>query len=522
MKDDVLDRLGIDDDLRAVSDEKPKARRRFTPPPPWQPFPVDSLPEPIRGYVKAGSHALKCDHAYIALPMLAGLASAIGATRCIQLKKGWREPSVVWAAVVAESGTMKSPAQESALRPLRRAQEFQLDEYPELQKHYERDKALYDADYQAWKRSGRKKGEPPPEKPQKPQVSRYVVNDITIEALAEVLCNNPRGVLAACDELASWLGSFDRYRSGHGGDAAMWLSIHRAEYLIVDRKTSDKKTTFVKRAAVSVAGGIQPKTLQRALCGQKGDPDYFENGLAARLLVASPPRMAKRWSEASVGTETYKAVERVYGRLLALKFGADENDKDAPVDVPLSPEAKAVWVAFYNEHASAMEGMTGKMAAAYAKLEAYAARLALVLYLAKAVAKDDWAVAGDHAIDAEAMMAGVTLAKWFAYETERVYQILEESQESAEWRQVVEFIERKGGRITANDLQRRTRRFRTSDEAEGFLRDLVVSGLGYWDDGGPDRGRGRPTRHFQLTNPSFVSENRVFLEKSGFSDTDTQ
>jgi hypothetical protein len=505
MADEVLDALGIapapGSDGRPK--RRPKERRRFDPAPPWQPFPIGEIPEPVRGYILAGSAAMKCDVAYIALPMLAGLASAIGATRRIALKggsPGWMEPAVVWAAVVAESGSMKSPAQNLALRPLRRAQEWQLEQLPELVALYERDKALYDADLQRWKRRGRDKGEPPPEKPEEPRVDRYVVNDITIEALAEILSHNPRGVLAASDELASWLGSFDQYRSGRGADAPKWLSIHRAESLIVDRKSGSKKTTFVKRAAVSVAGSIQPGALKRAL-----GLEHFENGLAARLLLASPPQVAKRWTDASVDVDTYKAVERVFGRLLALDFGVDENDSFAPIDLPLSPDAKAVWIDFYNQHATIMESASGRLASAYAKLEAYAARLALVFYLVTAVTDDDWAVSSDNMITAQAMSGGISVAKWFVSETERVYRILEESDTETAERQIVEFIQRRGGRITPNDLQRRSRKFGAVPDAERFLAGLVQAEVGHWEDRPPGPSGGRPTREFVLRNSVSVS-----------------
>ena len=87
-----------------------------------KPFPVDTLPEPLSGLVRAGSKALGCDPSYIALPLLAGLASAVGATRRIRLKSDWVEPCVLWAAIVGESGTLKSPAMSLALEPLRRLQ----------------------------------------------------------------------------------------------------------------------------------------------------------------------------------------------------------------------------------------------------------------------------------------------------------------------------------------------------------------------------------------------------------------
>jgi len=505
--DRLLDTLGVrpvSQSAQGDGQAKLQKRRRSDPALPWKPFPTEVMPEPTRGYVRAGSHAMKCDEAYIVLPLLAGLASAIGATRRITLKPGWHEPAVVWAAVVGDSGTMKSPAQALALDPLRRAQEWQLEQIPELEAQFVRDKALYDADYQNWKRKGRDKGEPPPEKPEEPRVDRYVVNDITIEALAEILSQNPRGVLVACDELAAWLGAFDQYRSGRGSDAAKWLSIHRAEGLIVDRKTGAKKTIYVKRAAVSVAGSIQPRVLYRALADE-----YFDNGLAARLLLASPPRLAKQWTEATVDTDTYKAVERVYARLLALNFSTDDNDSPAPIDVPLNPEAKAAWMEFYNDHAKATESMAGKMAAAYSKLEAYAARLALVLYLVKAVSNDEWTTT-DNVIDAESMVAGITLARWFAYEVERVYRIIAESDTETEQRQIVEFIRARGGQITANDLRRRSRKFETSEEAEGFLRGLVEAGLGCWTDGDPAQDGGRPTRYFIVSEtPAKHEENEV-------------
>jgi hypothetical protein len=109
---------------------------------------------------------------------------------------------------------------------------------------------------------------------------RYIVSDVTIEALAEQLSHNPRGLLADCDELGALIKSFDQYRGGRGGDAQRWLSIHRAGELLIDRKTGTNKTTFVRHAAVSMAGGIQPGVLRRVL-GQ----EHFENGLAPRLLL---------------------------------------------------------------------------------------------------------------------------------------------------------------------------------------------------------------------------------------------
>jgi len=42
------------------------------------------------------------------------------------------------------------------------------------------------------------------------------------EALQRLLADNPRGLLHVRDELAGWLGSFDRY-GGNGADRSFYL-----------------------------------------------------------------------------------------------------------------------------------------------------------------------------------------------------------------------------------------------------------------------------------------------------------
>ncbi len=475
----------------------------------FRPFPVEALPEPIAGLVRAGSKALSCDPSYIALPLLAGLASAVGATRRIRLKASWTEPVVVWAAIVGESGTLKSPAVSLALSPLKRLQAYALAELPLLQEQYQRDKAIYEADYAAWKRKGRSAGEPLPEKPEEPRIRRYLIDDITLEALADRLQAAPRGLLCACDELATWLGSFDRYRAGQGGDVGRWLSIHRADSLLVDRKTGAVKTVYIPRAAVSVCGGIQPGTFRRAL-----GVEHVENGLAARLLLAMPPRTVKVWTDAAVDRGLQKQVDRVFGRLLALDFCTDEGtgEETAPVDIPLSSDGKRAWIEFYNHHAKEQANLTGELAAAFSKLEGYAARLALLVHLVR-VATDDSTV-NSMEIDAQSVTAGATLVSWFGNEVRRVCATFGESEEARERRELEELIRRKGGSVTSRDLMRSSRQYATAAAAESALEDLVKAGIGTWRKDDHGGGRGRPVRRFDLADAADVDTNSTKPEEN--------
>lgn len=481
----------------------------------FAPFPVDALPEPLRGFVAAGAKAIGCDPSYLALPLLAATAAAIGNTRRIQLKRGWTAPAIVWAAVVGESGTAKTPAFKLAMRPIRERQRKALQRHAEAMREYEAELAHYEKALAAWKRDKNTCDEPP-EKPEPPQAERCIVSDTTVEALAPLLLANPRGLLLARDELAGWIGSFDRYAGGKGGaDAAHWLSMHNGESIIVDRKTGIPRTIFVPQAAVCVCGGIQPAILHRAL-----GIEHRESGLAARLLLTCPPRIAKRWTEADIDPAAEAEIGRLMDRLYELEPTASDEGEPRPVVVALTPDAKTAWKAHYNDHAQEQADLAGELSAAWSKLEEYAARLALVVHFARWAA-DDPTLAGADVVDAGSMAAGIALTTWFKGEARRVYALLSESDEDRDRRRLVEWIERKGGLVTAREVQMGCRRLREPGAAEAVLEQLAKAGWGHWEPTPPGR-RGQPTRHFRLATPSPVNGNAVSpSENSNTVDVDT-
>jgi hypothetical protein len=486
-------------------------------------FPVNVLPEPVRAFVTNGSIAIGCDSSYIALPLLAGLAAAIGNTHRIKLKRGWTEPAILWTAIVGESGTMKTPAFKLAMKAIRKAQDRAWREYQAAATEWNAQELRYEAELTDWKRRAAK-GQiglgDPPEKPTPPIARRYIVSDTTTEALAPILLGNPRGVLVARDELSGWLGSFDRYaKAGKAGaDSAHWLSMHNGEAMTIDRKTGIPPTIHVPSASVSIAGGIQPGVLARAL-GQ----EHFESGMAARLLFAMPPRRVKQWTESDLDAETEVAVEAVFNKLLELSPEADGDGVDEPRVLPLSEDAKADLVQFYNEHAQEQATLSGDLAAAWSKLEAYPARFALVIHLVR-VAAGDPTLRDPVRVDACSMNAGITLARWFCNEAKRVYAILSEGDREREARQLVEWIERNGGSVTARDLTHGVRAYRgNSEAAERVLSELVESGIGHWETEICGPKGGRPTRRFRLLSAVTVTETTTDAGKdAGSGDGDTE
>jgi hypothetical protein len=108
---------------------KPTPPRRYTPLPPWRPFPLEHLPTALRGFVQTVSRAMRCDPTFVALPALATCGGLIGSTRTIRLKRSWHEPAMIWAAVVGDSGTLKTPPYKRAVAPVVAMQAAHMKEH---------------------------------------------------------------------------------------------------------------------------------------------------------------------------------------------------------------------------------------------------------------------------------------------------------------------------------------------------------------------------------------------------------
>ena len=100
--------------------------------------------------------------------------------------------------------------------------------------------------------------------------------------------------------------------------------------------------------------------------------------MAARRLMAMPPKLPKAWSEAEVDPDTESAYHDLLDKLRGLEFDAHPDRGRGPHVLKLSADGKAAWVAYYDAWAKEQSAVEGELAAAYSKLEGYAARLALL------------------------------------------------------------------------------------------------------------------------------------------------
>jgi hypothetical protein len=448
----------------------------------YRPPPIHCLPPPLSEYVSKCAEAIGCDPSLVAMPMLAAVAAAIGDSRAVFLKHGWIEFPVLWTLAIAPSGAMKTPAMKAAMEGVETAQKEAFNAFQSAEAAHK--SAL--ADWQ-------KKKNPATAEPIAPKLTSYYIGDATIQAVCLRLRDNPRGLLQKRDELSGWLGSFDQYSDGN--EAAQWLEFHSANSLKIDRADENKPTIYVPRALVPVTGTIQQPVLKKLLTGDGAQ--HFDNGLAARFLMSMPPERERKWREAVTPPEIVRQYVSLFKDLFALAPQVDaETGNRTPQLLTLSPAAKSLFVEFVNRHGRELRAFKDdRLKSAWSKLEAQAARLALIFHIVREVYLPSPGEDAARTISADTMQAALEWVDWFKNETRRIYFTLTHEGTIRQADKLFKFTRRSGGRCTAAQAAKYGAGGNTAAEVEGVMKSLVAAGLAEWQEPEQPKG-GFPTRYF--------------------------
>lgn len=242
-------------------------------------LPIEILPDVMRDYVEDQSALLGSDHSVIGMTALVAAAACITDGIKLQPKRHdptWRESARLWVAVVGDPSTRKSPAIDKAVRHVKRLDhdmaESSAQEQASWQRQFDEIKEL--------NKDVKKKGGDTIPLPQQPPKKRLLVEDTTVEALSEVLKDNPRGILCLKDELTGWFASMDAYKGGAKGasmDRAHWLEAYNGGRRSIDRVT--RGSINIPNWSVCMIGGIQEEMIRRVASTMGHD------GLLQRFMV---------------------------------------------------------------------------------------------------------------------------------------------------------------------------------------------------------------------------------------------
>ena len=328
------------------------------------PFPLENFPSALRDFITETAESLPVPVDMIGVIVLVLAGAAIGATRRIRLKAGWEESSALYAAIVAPPGALKSPALAAAAAPVYGKQKQHKEEHERAQQQHEADMAQYGRDLSHYQKG---QGSVPPIKPKPPTLERSWTGDTTVERLAGLLSENPRGFPIIRDELSAWVKSLNQYKGGKGSDKQFYLSAWNSAAIAVDRQG---KTILIDHPFLSVVGCIPPDVLP-----DLDDESGREDGFLHRLLFTYLQTHPVRWTDIVVSSSVKEAYTQLMAGLYALTM-ADAG----PVVLGLHPVAKTLFMKWHDEHCAKLEApyLSPILKGFYAKLKGYAARFALI------------------------------------------------------------------------------------------------------------------------------------------------
>lgn len=306
---------------------------------------------------------------YPAAALLAIASALIGSTRNVQAWAGWQEPLSLFCVAVGTPSQAKTPLVKPLMKPLHQLENkltaiaaAQAAVYEIAKKVWSERKEAWDADAEAALKTGQ---EPPPmpDEPVKPASGRIVASDSTPERLAQLLANQPRGLLWSRDELAELFSTV-----GHnGGRDARGFVLELWNGLPGRRERAGGEDVKIPYVLASLLGTIQPEMLEAKVFSRE------DNGLTGRMLMFWPDWTPRERPQADFDASK---LTHIYERLIGLKHGPDIE----PIVVPLTAEAANAFEVWWKRDGDVLHAMPeGLEKGAHGKAAGYVLRLACVL-----------------------------------------------------------------------------------------------------------------------------------------------
>ena len=241
-------------------------------------FPLQALPSAVRGYVTDNVTRLQCPTGMVALSGVGDLAALIGKDVVIRPKASdteWEERSCLWIQIVSAKSSMKSAAIKAGTKQSKRIQQILAGEDKEIKKKWVKQNAELQMRKKAYEKKCSKilkddtEAQLPPlpedleDPPEEPISRRIVVNDTTIEKLADLM-EVSRGLTLNRDELSGFMLNMSRYNNG--SDRQFYLECYSGGSYHIDRISRGEQ--YIGDLYMNIIGGIQPKIARKIFSGE--------------------------------------------------------------------------------------------------------------------------------------------------------------------------------------------------------------------------------------------------------------
>ncbi len=334
-------------------------------------FDASLLPIPLRGWVVDVSERM--DNAppdFAAAATLVVAAALLGRKVGIRPKRqdDWLVIPNLWGGLIGPPASMKTPALEQVVKPVKRLAAEAQETHEKAIKEHGLDMMVVEAERSALKKkleatakkvaaASASRGDLEEvrqeiedlEEPEAPAERRYMTNDATIEKIAEILRDNPDGILYYRDELMGWLRSLDK--AGREADRAFYLEAWNGNgSFSVDR--IGRGSLHVPAVCVSVLGGIQPGPLMTYVTDALEEAEKAD-GLLQRFQVLVYPDLrgydpVDRWPDLEAKNRAYDVFKGL-ASFDAEAFGAHVDEEGEIPHVRFDSKAQEIFDAWRAE-----------------------------------------------------------------------------------------------------------------------------------------------------------------------------
>lgn len=489
-------------------------------------FPLDRLPAVCRKYVIDKARSQKRNPAGIASFLLAQCGSLIGASVKLKLDgDGWRVAPILWVCLIGVSGQGKSP-QLDAVKKLITPK---LKEYDNL---YHEQARQYGIEYSQWCKN-RKKGIASAE-PTPPKKRKIFITNATFEGLAKDIQTSGSRTPMILDEFIDFFTMINRNKTP--GESGKWLSLYNGGSIVTSRVQAQETT--LDEGWLSMYGGATPEKFRKFVTDEGGDKD----GTLSRMCIVWLPMLTEYPEQAT--EEEYPIIEQhrrdmqeVCETLIEFQPGEDESQEPdengtlplkAFEELKLCQEARESWARLQEENFEIVnkpENATDALAGYLAKSLELTPRIAVILHCIEAAWKyntgdvlptteksatglpvtsytDDGFIIPDE-ISYQTWINARYIAEWFTTETLINYELLrfvEPKTDDAKLKEILKAIADSENGLTARDLYRMNRKYRTKagkEELQRLINSLLEKKLIKMEEI-KTGGKGRPTILFKI------------------------
>lgn len=263
--------------------------------------PINAFPLYVQEIINHYSEAKGYPIEWFIQSFLGAASTAMG--RSLTLNTGnYTSIANLWCIILGKKGFNKSEPLKDAFKPVRKYQIEMLKiwqaQFDELEEY--------------------KANNPKAKVAELPKAKKVVLSDVTPEKLVMILADNPKGCGMVYDEIAGFVGRFNRYSSG--SDEQMFLSLFNGDSITRDRMSG--ADAYAEHSYLTIIGSTQPSVLKDVFSGKSA------SGFFDRWLISRPDSVVKPYPNlfGINPVEEGKYTELLY-RLLRLEYQPDYNEQ---------------------------------------------------------------------------------------------------------------------------------------------------------------------------------------------------